>query len=168
MAAVSRPTGFSKRTADEKPRPQGIYGRGQSGVGIPVNMGCLGDILAPDAPRNIRRFTYLSNRNGPRSTWKRAALLRQPRPRTAVMSRAATTPNATAATKPLSSPLRLTVKPVTSIARPATTAATWVRSRSSLYLLDFRAFSGPDHRIQNQAIPKLKSGHRSRQAGPGR
>jgi hypothetical protein len=55
-----------------------------------------------------------------------AALLRQPKLRTAVMSRAAATPNATAAARPCSSPLRLTVKPVTMIAKPAATAATWV------------------------------------------
>lgn len=101
------PIRFPKRTADEKPRPQGIHGRGQSGVGIPVNTGCLGDILAPDQPGNIRRFTYLSNRAGLDRHATEAALLRQPRPRTAVMSRAATTPNATAVTRPLSSPLRL-------------------------------------------------------------
>ncbi len=48
----------------KKPRPQGIYGRGRSGVGIPVNTGCLGEILAPVLPGNIRRITYLSNRRG--------------------------------------------------------------------------------------------------------
>jgi hypothetical protein len=47
-----------------KPRPQGIYGRGRSGVGTPVNTGCLGEILAPVLPENIRRITYLSNRRG--------------------------------------------------------------------------------------------------------
>jgi hypothetical protein len=44
------------------------------------------------------------------------------------MSRAAALPNATEATKPVSSPLELTtVNHETNIARPATAAAMWVR-----------------------------------------
>ena len=56
-----------------------------------------------------------------------AALLRHPKARAAVMSRAAATPSMTAAAKPGNSPLRLTVKAEATIAKPATTAARWVR-----------------------------------------
>jgi hypothetical protein len=55
------------------------------------------------------------------------------------MNKAATTPNATAAAVPFSRLRRgLTVRDVATIAKPATTAAIWVKSRSSL--LPFRAF----------------------------
>ncbi len=59
-----RQRGLQHQAVNKKPRPQGIYGRGRSGVGIPVNTGCLGEILAPVLPKNIRRITYLSNRRG--------------------------------------------------------------------------------------------------------
>jgi hypothetical protein len=60
-----------------------------------------------------------------------AALLCQPKLRTAVMSKAATTPNATAAAVPFSRLRGITVNPVATIAKPArtaiTTAAMWLK-----------------------------------------
>jgi hypothetical protein len=50
------------------------------------------------------------------------------------MSRAAATPNTTAAIRPGISPLRLTVKLVRIIAMPATTAAMWVKVEVILLL----------------------------------
>lgn len=56
-----------------------------------------------------------------------AALLRQPKLRATVMSRAAVTASATAGTKPFSSPLGLTLNHVANSAKPAATAAKCVR-----------------------------------------
>jgi hypothetical protein len=50
-----------------------------------------------------------------------------PKARAAVMSTAAATASTTAAAMPGSNPLRLIVKAVATIAKPATTAAVWVR-----------------------------------------
>src|ERR1700690_1989190 len=55
-----------------------------------------------------------------------AALL-HPKLRTAVISKAAATPSATAAAVPFSRLGGMTVKPVATIAKPAITAAIWVK-----------------------------------------
>jgi hypothetical protein len=53
-----RLNGEEKLLAEKNPARRGSAGEANQEVGIPVNMGCLGDILAADAPENIRRITY--------------------------------------------------------------------------------------------------------------
>jgi hypothetical protein len=62
----------------------------------------------------------------------------QPKLRTAIMSKAATMPNATAAAVPFSRLRGITVKAVATIAKPAATGAIWVKV--AVISPTFRAF----------------------------
>jgi hypothetical protein len=72
------------------------------------------------------------------------------------MSRAATTPSATAAAVPFSRLRGITVKVVATIAKPATTAAMWVKVEASL--LPFAPSIGW-HLNPKRTTPKIKRGH---------
>jgi hypothetical protein len=72
------------------------------------------------------------------------------------MSRAATTPSATAAAVPFSRLRGITVKPVAHIAKPAAAAATWMKVK--VISPTFRAFDWLHHNPK-LTTPKIKRDH---------